>query len=118
MKCVRIACAALVLAGSMTVLASAAEPTISKSTLGSMGLGSMKTMSDSEGTAVRGKFAAAWGTASSNVAGQHGNTGYVAVGQHSAVGANASISGVGGSFGGFSGFIVGGTVGGSFAVAH
>jgi hypothetical protein len=51
MKNVLIASALLVLFASM---ASAAEP-ISKSTLGSMGLGSMQTLSDNDGLAIRGK---------------------------------------------------------------
>jgi hypothetical protein len=118
MKAVRTACAALVLVGSMAVLASAAEPSISKSKLSSMGLGSMRSMSDAEGGAVRGKFAMVWGSSSSNVLGQHGSNGYFATGHNVAVGASASVSGVGGSFGPFSAFVVGGTVGGSFAYAH
>lgn len=51
MKNFAFACAALML---LAATASAAEP-VAKSTLSSMGLGSMQQMSDNDGLAVRGK---------------------------------------------------------------
>ena len=55
-----IACAVLTL---FAATASAGELAVSNSTLGSMGLGSMQPMSDTDGLAVRGKgvFAGVWG---------------------------------------------------------
>lgn len=60
MKSFAIACAILM---ASAVAASAGELAVTKSTLGSMGLGSMQSMSDTEGQAVRGKgvSAAVWG---------------------------------------------------------
>lgn len=60
MKTFAIACAVLTL---FAATASAAELAVSNSTLGSMGLGSMQPMSDTDGLAVRGKgvYAAVWG---------------------------------------------------------
>jgi len=65
MKSFAIACAALML---FAATASAGDLAVSKSTLGSMGLGSMQQMSDDEGTAVRGKgtFAGVWGASVAN----------------------------------------------------
>src|SRR4051812_41869799 len=52
-----VACVALGLLTGLSTLASAAEPqkAVSNSALASMGLGSMKTISDQDGMAVRGK---------------------------------------------------------------
>lgn len=60
MRSFAIACAAVLL---FAATASAADLAVSKSTLGSMGLGSMQTLSDDDGLAVRGKgtFASVWG---------------------------------------------------------
>jgi hypothetical protein len=64
MKNFAFACAALML---LAATASAAEP-IAKSTLSSMGLGSMQIMSDNDGLAVRGKGtnASVWGGSAAN----------------------------------------------------
>jgi hypothetical protein len=60
MKTIALVSAALML---LAATASAGDLAVSKSTLASMGLGSMRTMSDTEGSAVRGKLvsAAVWG---------------------------------------------------------
>jgi len=81
MKSFAIACAVMLFAAT----ASAAEP-VSKSTLASMGLGGMQQMSDSEGTAVRGKgymggfgggtYAKVWGSSSASYYGQASNNNY------------------------------------------
>lgn len=52
MKSVAITCGVMMLCAAS---ASGNELAVSKSTLGNMGLGSMQTMSDSDGLAVRGK---------------------------------------------------------------
>ncbi|REK19287.1 MAG: hypothetical protein DWQ37_01460 [Planctomycetota bacterium] len=60
----KTAIAGVALALMAVSTASAGEPAgISKNTLGNMGLGSMQTMSDTEGMTVRGKgtFAGVWG---------------------------------------------------------
>jgi hypothetical protein len=64
MKNFAFACAALML---LAATASAAEP-VAKSTLSSMGLGSMQTMTDNDGLAVRGKgtSASVWGGSAAN----------------------------------------------------
>jgi hypothetical protein len=68
MKKFALACAAVVL---FAAAAQAGEKAIAKSTLGSMGLGSMQVMSDNDGLAVRGKgtSAAVWG---GSIAAWHG----------------------------------------------
>jgi hypothetical protein len=60
MKTIALVCAAVML---LAATASAGDLAVSKSTLTSMGLGSMRPMSDTEGAAVRGKLvsAAVWG---------------------------------------------------------
>jgi hypothetical protein len=60
MKTIAFVSAALML---LTATASAGDLAVSKSTLASMGLGSMQAMSDTDGMAVRGKAtsAAVWG---------------------------------------------------------
>jgi hypothetical protein len=97
MKTAVLACAALVM---MVASASAAERTISKSTLSSMGLGSMQLMSDSDGLAIRGKgtSASVWGEGTANYLGQTSTNGYRASSSHhssssSAQGANFSFAG-------------------------
>jgi hypothetical protein len=96
MKNVAFACAALML---FAATASAAEP-VAKSTLSSMGLGSMQQMSDNDGMAVRGKgtFANVWGSSSANFYGQSSNNNYEAgaswLGKSSnAVGSSFSFAG-------------------------
>jgi len=97
MKTAVLACAALVM---MVASASAAERTISKSTLSSMGLGSMQLMSDSDGLAIRGKgtSASVWGEGTANYLGQTSTNGYRASSSHqssssSAQGSNLSFAG-------------------------
>lgn len=65
MKNVAIAGATLMF---LAATASAGELAVSKSTLGSMGLGGMQSMSDEDGAAVRGKgtFAGVWGGSQAN----------------------------------------------------
>jgi hypothetical protein len=65
MKSFAIAGAAIML---FAATASAADLAVSKSTLGSMGLGSMQMLSDDDGLAVRGKgtFANVWGGSQAN----------------------------------------------------
>jgi hypothetical protein len=60
MKTIALVCTALML---LAATASAGDLAVSKSTLASMGLGGMRTMSDTDGLAVRGKAtsAAVWG---------------------------------------------------------
>ena len=60
MKNFAFACAAVML---FAATAKAGDLAVSKSTLGSMGLGSMQQMSDNDGLAVRGKGtqASVWG---------------------------------------------------------
>jgi hypothetical protein len=74
MKNFAFAYAALML---LAATASAAEP-VAKSTLSSMGLGSMQQMSDNDGLAVRGKgtYASVWGGSSANFHGQSSNNNY------------------------------------------
>lgn len=117
----KFACVAAVLFLGLASFASAGE--IKKSTLSSMGLGSMQTLSDSEGSTVRGQgVAIVFGVSRSNVLGQSGTNGYAAVSTATpnalAAGASISVSGVGASIGPFSGFVVGGSVGGSVAFAR
>jgi hypothetical protein len=92
MRSFAIACAALML---FAATASAADLAVSKSTLGSMGLGSMQVMSDSEGTAVRGMgtFAGVWGSSSAKLFGQQSSNNYEAgaqwIGKGSSAGGNS-----------------------------
>jgi hypothetical protein len=97
MKNVAIACATLMF---LAATASGGELAVSKSTLSSMGLGGMQSLSDSEGTAVRGKgtFANVWGGSSASFFGQHSNNNYSAgaswIGKNSAaVGGSLSFAG-------------------------
>ena len=78
MKNVLIASCALVLFACVST-ASAAEM-ISKSTLSDMGLGSMQTLSDADGMAVRGKgtFAGVWGSSTTLFQGSSANNNYEA----------------------------------------
>lgn len=78
MKNFAIACAAIVL---FAATAKAGDLAVTKSTLSSMGLGSMQTMSDNDGLAVRGKgtAAAVWGTSTAKwYGGQFSNNNYEA----------------------------------------
>jgi hypothetical protein len=84
---------------ALVASASAAER-VSKSTLSSMGLGSMQLMSDNDGLAIRGKgtSASVWGEGTANYKGQTSTNGYAASSSHhhsssSAVGANISVAG-------------------------
>ncbi len=83
MKKFAIACAALVVVASMAVSASAADA-ISKSTLSSMGFGSMQQISDTDGLAIRGKgtYASVWGESTANFKGQTSTNGYQAGASH------------------------------------
>ncbi len=124
MKKFAIVCAALGMMVGVSAVASAAQP-VKSSTLAKMGLSSLSVMSDKDGESVRGKgsFALVGGVAHSSVLGQTGTTFYAAGAAHPgntssvAAGAGASVSGIGGQIGPFSGFVVGGTVGGSVAYA-
>jgi hypothetical protein len=77
MRSFAIACAVLML---FAATASAGDLAISKSTLGSMGLGGMQTLSDSDGLAVRGKgtFASVWGGSQAQFGGQFAENHYEA----------------------------------------
>lgn len=102
MKNLGIVCAALVVVASMVSTVSAADA-ISKSTLASMGLGSMQVMSDNDGLAVRGlgyrgTYATVWGESTANYQGQTSTNGYEAGAKHkygpsSAEGKNLSVAG-------------------------
>jgi hypothetical protein len=100
MKNFGIACVALLVVASLVGSASAAD-SISKSTLSSMGLGSMQLMSDSDGLAVRGMgtSASVWGEGIANYpGGQASLNGYDASASHrhggsSAQGKNFSFAG-------------------------
>jgi hypothetical protein len=119
MKKFAIACAVAVLGFSLANSVSAGE--ISKSNLGSMGLGSMQSISDNEGLLVRGKgtTATVWGISSARYFGASSSNGYFASSHHHrgsalAVGANASVAG-GLSF---RGLAIVGAGGASFAFAR
>jgi hypothetical protein len=73
MRSFAFACAAIML---FAATASAADLAVSKSTLGSMGLGSMQILSDDDGQAVRGKgtFANVWGGSQANWHGGQSST--------------------------------------------
>lgn len=98
MKTLAIACATLML---LAATASAGELAVSKSTLGSMGLGAMRTMSDDDGMTVRGKatFATVWGGSVANWPGQQSSGNNYAAGAgwlgapSSAVGGSVSFAG-------------------------
>jgi hypothetical protein len=99
MKNVGIVCAALVVIVSMVASASAADH-VSKSTLSSMGLGSMQLISDNDGLAIRGMgtSASVWGESTANYLGQTSTNGYQASSSHhhgdsSAEGKNLSVAG-------------------------
>jgi hypothetical protein len=98
MKNVIFASCALVLFAFVSS-AAAGEP-ISKSTLSNMGLGSMQSLSDADGMAVRGKgtFAGVWGSSTAQWNGQSATNNYEAgaqwVGKHSfAQGESKSFAG-------------------------
>jgi hypothetical protein len=69
MKTIAFVCAAVML---LAATASAGDLAVSKSTLGKMGLGGMQTMSDQDGSTVRGKatFSGVWGGSVANWPGQ------------------------------------------------
>ena len=100
MKNFGIVCGALVVIVSMVASASAADH-VSKSTLSSMGLGSMQLISDSDGLAIRGMgtSASVWGSSTANYyGGQTSSNGYDAAASHrhggsSAEGKNLSFAG-------------------------
>ncbi len=99
MKKYAIACAALVVVASMAVSAKAADA-VSKSTLSSMGFGSMQQISDTDGLAIRGKgtVASVWGESTANYRGQTSTNGYSATASwanapSSAHGSNLSVAG-------------------------
>ena len=99
MKKFTIACAALVVVASMAVSAKAADA-VSKSTLSSMGFGSMQPISDTDGLAIRGKgtSASVWGSSTADYRGQTSTNGYAADASHrhgpsSAEGKNLSVAG-------------------------
>ncbi len=128
MKTFRIVCAAAVLFAGMIASASAGEraASVSKSTLGSMGLGGMHQMSDNDGLAVRGKgtSASVWGSGIATIHGTATQTsGYSASASHpfgssSAIGGNSNLVNVThGSVGGSVSFLVVTAIGGSFASA-
>jgi hypothetical protein len=77
MRSFAIGCAFLMM---FAATASAADLAVSKATLGSMGLSSMQSMSDSDGLAVRGKgtFANVWGGSSATFGQQHSENFYEA----------------------------------------
>lgn len=76
-------CVASALMLGLAAAASAGEK-VSKSKLGSMGLGSMRAISNVEGTAVRGRFATASvsGTAHTQIFGSYTTTNYSATSTH------------------------------------
>jgi hypothetical protein len=99
MKNFGIVCGALVVIVSMLASASAADH-VSKSTLSSMGLGSMQSISDNDGLAIRGMGTSAgvWGQGTANYGGQTSTNGYEAYSSHrkgsaAAEGKNLSFAG-------------------------
>lgn len=99
MKKYAIACAALVVVASMAVSAKAADA-VSKSTLSSMGFGSMQLISDTDGLAIRGKgtIASVWGEGTASYRGQTSTNGYSATASWAnapahAKGKNLSVAG-------------------------
>jgi hypothetical protein len=96
---------------------------LSQSQLAKMGLSGMNSMSDTQGTAVRGSgFALAWGAGYATIikedpASAGTANGYLAVGHSLAAGANISVAGAA-SGGRYTTWAVVGAVGGSIAVAH
>ena len=114
---------ALIVAMTATSSLFAGEP--SRAMLNKMGLSGMKPMTGSQGSEVRGMgtFAYVGGFSSSSLLGNTGTNGYLAGASHHtgsslAVGASISVSGVGGVTPFGSGFILGGSVGGSIAYAR
>lgn len=95
MKNFAILCAATVLVASLAASVKAGE--VSKSTLSSMGLGSISQMSDNDGFAIRGKGALAvvWGQSTATAGSNTSTNGYLAVSSHhygSALAFGANIS--------------------------
>ena len=123
----RIVTAATVVLAALAVSASAGE--VSKSTLHSMGFGSMQQLSDVDGLAVRGKgtSASVWGQGTANFFGGNTSTnGYLAAADHhhgssTAAGGNISAAGVITGVATNHGFVVSGIIavagGTSFAFA-
>ena len=77
--------------------AQAEDGKVSQDTLASFGLGGMQTMSDSEGKAVRGKFAFAYGGSSATFLNATSSNVYGASGNYLAGGATESVAGLQGS---------------------
>lgn len=100
MTSLRIVCAASVMMLGFAVTASAADRPVAKSTLGSMGFGSMKVLADVEGQVVRGMgtSAQAYGAGIAKIPGASSTNGYSATSSHSgssyASGTNVSVAGV------------------------
>lgn len=94
MKNLQICVAAVALLG-FAVVASAADRAVSKSTLGSMGLGSMKVLADNDGLAVRGQgtSASVSGTTSNSLFGNTATSNYAAAAAHNYGSSKASGSG-------------------------
>jgi len=111
---------ALVAMGVLTSSASAADNQVSTSSLNAAGLPGFAPISDAQGMTVRGKFAAVGGITVATAPGAFSANGYVATGHTSASGGafSLAVSGVGGSIGGVSGFIVAGSVAAGVATAH
>ena len=132
MKNFGMICGALVICASLVASASASDrvASVSKSTLGTMGLGGMQQLADNDGLAIRGKgtSASVWGEGTANFLGQKSVNGYTADASHhssssSAAGGNLSFAGVAhistGHHGSLNVNAVLGVAGGtSFATAH
>src|SRR5262245_59618575 len=119
MKTFSFMCAAIVLASGMVATASAADH-VSKSTLTSMGFANAQVLSDTEGAAVRGKFA--WASVSgwswARFPGQATSNKFDSLSIHRsnalAIGGSISVAGGAGPWG----FTVVGAAGGAFAYAR
>ena len=94
MKNFRIVCVAAVAMLGISVVASAADRTVSKSALSKMGLGGMRRMTDKEGLAVRGMGATSYGSSVSKLPGQTATSTYLAKGNSQAQGSSLSVTGV------------------------
>lgn len=95
MKNFRIVCVAAIAALGLSVVASAADRAVSKSTrMNRMGLSGVRQMSDKEGMGIRGMGATAYGSSVSKLPGQTANSTYLAKGNSSAQGSGASVTGV------------------------
>lgn len=95
--------------------AHAGDGAVSQDTLASFGLGGMQKMSDTEGKAVRGKFAFAFGGSTASFLNNTASNGYIAGGNYAAGGVTESVAGLQGGFTvtntsfGLGGFVIGGT---------